>query len=128
LICNLVSNENDNKRSAIGEPDRDDARQEFHHLDRVAALTVKEIETIPHLLHRDCILLRAVLQDQLLEEQERPFMWHFLAHLHECLPRVFRGQLRTVWTLPVLHEVLELERLLQNRVRQNLLRGQQQIG
>jgi hypothetical protein len=55
------------------------------------SLTVEEIESIPDLLYRDRILLRAMLQDQLLQKQKCPLMRHFLSYLHKGFPGVFGG-------------------------------------
>lgn len=113
---------NDEWMGRHGEPNRHDAGQELDHLDSMTALAVEEIEPIPDLLDGNRVLLGAVLQNQLLEEEEGPFMGHFLAHLHERLPSIFCREFGAVRTLAVLDEVLELEGLLQNRVRQNLYR------
>ena len=102
-------------------PNRYNPSQELHHLQSVTSLRVEEIQPILHLLHRDRVLLRAVIQDQLLQVQERPFMRDLLADLHQCLPRVLRRKLRAIRTLPVLHKVLDLEHLLEYRRRQDLL-------
>lgn len=76
---------------------------------------VEEIETISNLLDRDRIFLRSVLQNQLFEEQERPLVRHLLSNLYQSLPGVLRSQFCTVRTLAVLHEVLDLKDLLEDR-------------
>ena len=60
----------------------DYASQELHHLLCMAARTIEEIETIANLLDRYRILLRAMLQDELLEEEEGPLMRDLLPDLH----------------------------------------------
>ena len=87
----------------------------------MAPTRIKEIQAILHLLHRDCVLLSAVLEDELLEEKERPFVRDLLADLNHRLPGVFRGKLRAVRTLPVLDEELDLEHLFENRRGEDLL-------
>lgn len=104
---------------AHDSPNGHDGSQELHHLQRMTSLRVEEIQSVLHLLHRDRILLRAVLQDQLLQEQERPLVWDLLPDLHQCLPCVLRRQLRAIRTLTVLYEVLDLEDLLENGGRQD---------
>ena len=80
----------------------------------MAPRTVEEVEAVAHLLHRDRILLRAVLEDELLEEEERPFVWNLLSDLYQSFPGVLRGKLRAVGALAVLDEVLNLEYLFED--------------
>lgn len=75
-------------------------------------LTIEEVETVLHLLQGNCILLRPVLQDKLLEVQERTFMWNFLPDLNKGLPSVLRSQSRTIGTLSVLNQVFDFKYLL----------------
>ena len=84
-------------------------------------LAVEKVQSILHLLHRDRVLLRSVLEDELLEEEERPLVRNLLPDLHESLPSVLRGQLRAVGALAVLNEELDLKDLLQDRRGQDLL-------
>jgi len=66
-------------------------------------LAIEEVQTVLHLFQGNCILLRPVLQDELLKVQECAFMWNFLPDLDKCLPGVLRGQFRTVGALSVLN-------------------------
>ena len=50
---------------------------------------VEKVKTVSDFFYRDRILLRAMLQDELLEEQEGSFMRNFLSDLHECFPGIF---------------------------------------
>lgn len=84
-------------------------------------LTVEEIQPVLHLLHRDRILLCSVLQDELFEVQERPFVRNFLSDLDERLPGVLRCELRAVRALAILDEVLDLEDLFEDGVGKDLL-------
>jgi len=58
-------------------PNRYDTRQKFNHFYSMISLTVEEIESVPDFLYRDRILLRAMLQDQLLQKQKSPLMRYF---------------------------------------------------
>ena len=97
-----------------GLPYGDHACEELDHLLCVTARTIEEVETIFDLLDRDRLLLRAVLEDELLEEEERTLVRDLLPDLHERLPGVLRRELRTVRALAILHEVLDLEHLLKD--------------
>ena len=109
-------------RRTVGDaPYWNNSRQELDHLLRVAPRAVEEVQPILHLFHRDRVLLRAVLEDELLEEQERPLVRNLLPDLHESLPGVLRGQLRAVGALAVLNKELDLKDLLQDRRGQDLL-------
>ena len=70
---------------------------------------------------REYSLVRVVLQDQLLQPQERPLVRDLLPNLHTCLPGVLRRQSGTSRTLSSVHDERKLKRLLQDRVRQDLL-------
>lgn len=107
-------------KSGEDSPDRCDATEEIQHFERMAARAVEEIQSIPDFFYGDRILLSAVLQNQLLQVQKGPLMGNFLADLDECLPGIFRCELGAIGALTVLDEVLDLEGLFQDRVRQNL--------
>jgi len=64
--------------------------------------------------------MRMVLEDELFEEQERSFMWHLLSYLDHRLPCVLRRKLSAVRTLAVLHNILNLEHLLDDRRGEHL--------
>ena len=53
-------------------------------------LRIKEIQAVSCFLDTNRILLRRVLEDELLEVQERPFVVHFLSDLDHGFPRVLR--------------------------------------
>ncbi len=102
-------------------PYGDNACQKLHHLLRMAARAVEEVKPIPNLLDRDGILLRAVLEDELLEEKERPLMGDLLPDLYQRFPCILGGELRAIWALAVLDEVLDLENLLEDGRSKDLL-------
>ena len=77
-------------------------------------LTIKEIQSIPHLLDPNRIFLRAMLQDELFEKQKRAFVRDLLADLNERLPRVLCSELSAVGTLGMLDEVFDLKHLLED--------------
>lgn len=62
-------------------PDRNNACEEFDHLDGVITLAVKEVEAVFHFLYRDSVLLGRVLENELFEEEEGPFVRDFLSDL-----------------------------------------------
>ena len=79
----------------------------------MASLAVKEVEPIPHFLHTNGVLLSSMFQDELLEEEESPFMRNLLADLDESLPGVLRSEFSAIAALRVLDDVLHLEDLLE---------------
>lgn len=62
-----------------------------------------------------------MLQDQLFQPQEGPLMRHLLPDLHRRLPRILRRELGARRTLASVHDKDEHERLLEDRIRQDLL-------
>lgn len=77
-------------------------------------LRVKEIQAIPGFLDTNRILLGRVLEDKLLEVQERPLVVHFLSNLNHRFPCVLRREAGTVRTLTVHDDVFDLEYLLED--------------
>jgi hypothetical protein len=77
-------------------------------------LTIKEIQSIPHLLDPHRVFLCAMLQDELFEEQKRAFVRDLLTDLNERLPCILCSELGAVGTLGMLDEVFDLEHLLEN--------------
>ena len=75
---------------------------------------VEEVQTIPHLLDRDGVFLRAVLQDQLFQVQEGTLVRDLLSDLYKRFPCVLGREFSAVRTLPVLYKVLDLEDLFQD--------------
>ena len=61
-----------------------------------------------------------MFENQLLEVQESPFMMDLLPDLYQSLPGVLCCKLSAIWTLPMLYKVLDLKRLLENGVREDL--------
>lgn len=76
---------------------------------------IEEIETILDLLHADRILVRVVLQNELLEVEESALVIDLLAHLNQRFPGVLGCQSSAFRALRSLDHVLDLEDLLQNR-------------
>ena len=75
-------------------------------------------------VHHRCdrsLLVSIMLQDQLLQPQERPFMRNLLSDLYTSLPSVLRRQSRTCWTLTSVDDKREDECLLQDGIGQNFL-------
>ena len=56
-----------------------------------------------------------MLEDELLEEKEGPLVRDFLADLDKSFPGVFRREPRAIGTLGILHNVLDLKDLLEDR-------------
>lgn len=80
----------------------------------MAPLTIKEIQSIPHLLDPHRIFLRAMLQDELFEKQKRAFVRDLLTDLNERLPCVLCSELGAVGALGMLDKVFDLEHLLED--------------
>jgi len=108
-------------------PDWHDTRQEITHLDGVIPLGVEEIQTIPllidivgipesqlsdHIYEVGSLLVSIMLQDQLLQPQERPLVRNLLPDLNTGLPGVLRCQFRTCRTLSSMNNEREDECLL----------------
>jgi hypothetical protein len=108
-------------------PDWYDSRQEITHLDGVISLGVEEIQTIPLLIdivgipdksakwsrrEAKSLLVGIMLQDQLLQPQERPLVRNLLPDLHTSFPGVLRCQFRTCRTLSSVNNKGEDECLL----------------
>lgn len=67
------------------------------------------------------LLVGIMLQDQLLQPQERPLVRDLLPNLHTSLPCVLRRQSRTCWTLTGVDNERKDECLLQDGIGQNFL-------
>ena len=80
-----------------------------------------EIDAVAHFLNVDGLLVGVVLQDQLLQEEERAPVVYLLAQLHDGLPRVFRRYTVAILACEVLDDVLHHEGLLQDGAREDLL-------
>lgn len=62
----------------------------------------------------DHLLVRVMLQNQLLQEQESPLMINLLPNLHTSPPRILRRQPRTLRALRAVHHIGDDHRLLQD--------------
>lgn len=93
-------------------PNWNNGSQEFHHLDSVIPRCEEKVQPLLSLLDVECILIGPVLEDQLLQIQEGPFMRNLLAHLHHSFPRVLCSKFRAVGALAVQNHILDLEYLL----------------
>ena len=62
-------------------PDRNNACEEFDHLDGVVTLTVKKVEAVFDFLYGDSVLLGGVFEDELFNEEEGSFVRDFLSDL-----------------------------------------------
>lgn len=100
--------------------DGSDRTEELDHLERVLLGRIEEVEAVLDLLHRDGVLVGVVLEDELLEVEERPLVVDLLSHLDKRAPRVLGRQTRALRALRTLDEVLDLKNLLQNRRREDL--------
>lgn len=68
------------------------------------------------------VLVSVVLKDELLEEEEGPLVVDLLSNLNRRLPHVLGRQTSAVRALSVRDDVLNLEDLLQNRRREDLVK------
>jgi len=87
----------------------------------IALTFVLEVEALSALSNGDGFIMGTVSQNELLQVQEGAFMMNALPHLDLCLPCMRRVRLLTVITLLVLDGKFDLESLLEERVRLNLL-------
>lgn len=55
-----------------------------------------------------------MLQYQLFQEQKSPLVLDFLSDLHHRSPGILCRELRTIRTLPILHQILDLKRLFED--------------
>lgn len=86
--------------------------KELRHLDSMIPLRVEKVETLPSFLNADCVFVRPVFKNQLLQVQERPLVWNFLSDLNNGLPGVLGRKSRAIRTLAVQHDVFDLKYLL----------------
>jgi hypothetical protein len=95
--------------------------EELDHSFGFITLSVIEIQTVLRLLDIDCILVCAVLQNELLEVQECTFVGDLLAKLDGCAPGVVGETLLTIRALLCSDDVLNLEALLNDCTLESLL-------
>ena len=92
--------------------DGDDGLEEVAEGHGVVPLGKEEVDTVVDFLDVDCVLVGAMLQNQLFQVQERPLMRHLLSDLYRRSPCVVGVALGAVWTLVVVLCELDLEALL----------------
>lgn len=90
----------------------DHRRQEVDHLLGMVSLREVEIQTILGLLDVDGIFVRAVLQDQLLQVEERPLVRYFLPNLNDSSESMMGEAFHAVRTLLCSDHVFHLKCLL----------------
>lgn len=83
---------------------------------------IKEVKSVLDFLDTDRVLVGVVLEDELLEIQERPLVVDLLADLDERTPRVLGGETSALGTLSSLNEVLDFEDLLEDGGGEHLRR------
>ena len=104
-----------------GLPYGDYACEELDHLLCVTTLAIEEIETVADLLYGDSVLLGAMFENELLEEEKGSLVGNFLSDLDESFPGVLCCELCTVGALTMLDEVLNLEDLFKDGRGEDLL-------
>lgn len=97
------------------------AGQEIDHFLGVVPCREEKVQAVLRLLDVDCILVRAILQHQLLQVEERPLVRHLLSNLNCSSERMVGKALHAVRTLLCRNHVLHLEGLLDNRALESLL-------
>lgn len=107
---------------ACNAPDGHDRVEELDHFERVLLAREEKVETVLDFGDLESVLVHAVLEDELLEVQERPLVVDFLSDLDEGTPGVLGGQPRALLALGALDDVLDLEDLLQHCSREDLVR------
>mmetsp|Transcript_9609 Transcript_9609/g.22787 ORF Transcript_9609/g.22787 Transcript_9609/m.22787 type:complete len:490 (+) Transcript_9609:651-2120(+) len=106
-------------------PARHHAQDEVLELQRVRPVQEVEVNTIWNLLDVDRLLVRFILEDELLEEVESTLVVHLLPHLDDSAPGALRGNHVAVCALEVMDHHLNHEHLLQNHAAVNLLLDRQ---
>lgn len=94
--------------------DRNDGFEEVAEGHSVIPLGEVEVDSIVDFLDIDGVLVRAMLQNQLLEVQESPLVWNLLSHLDASPPCVVCITLCAIRALLVVLCVFNLEALLHN--------------
>merc|ERR1719247_2006133 len=80
----------------------------------MAVIHKAEVEAIRLALHSRHLIVRPVLENELLQMVERAFMIDLLTHLHKRVPGMRRERLLAVRALQRLHDRLDDQALLQN--------------
>jgi hypothetical protein len=83
----------------------------------VAFRTVEKVQPIAHFFYSNRVLLSVVFQDELLKVQKRALVRNLLSDLYHGLPSIFGSEFCAIGALTVLYQVLNLECLLQDRIR-----------
>lgn len=104
-------------------PDGHDRVEELDHLEGVLLGRVEKVETVLDLGDLKRVLVDAVLEDELLEVQERALVVDLLPDLDERAPGVLCGESRALGALGADNDILDLEDLLQDCRREDLRRG-----
>lgn len=120
--------ERNGRKESKGVLDRSDGREEVDHLEGMLLGTVEEVESVLDLGDRNGVLVRAVLEDELLQVEEGAFVVNLLPHLDHCSPGVFRRQPCALGALGTRNDVLDLEDLLENRRREDLARESSRVS
>lgn len=91
-----------------------DGTQEIDHFECMLLRGVEEVETVLDFRDADRVLVGIVLQNQLLEVQERPLVVDLLANLNQRAPGVLGGEPSAFRALRTLNDVFDFEYLLQD--------------
>ena len=84
---------------------------------RMRIILELKVETVVHFSNSLCLFVRVMLQDQLFQVEESPFVVNSLSDLHLRNPSMRRVGLFTVVALEVRHNEFNLERLLEKGAR-----------
>lgn len=95
--------------------------QEINHSLGIVSCGEVKVEAMLCLLNVDRILMGAILQDQLLEVEERPLVWHLLPNLNDGSEGMVGETLHTVRALLCGNDVFDLECLLDDGALEGLL-------
>lgn len=82
----------------------------------VIPLGEEEIDTIPGLFNIGRIVVRVVLENELLKMEERPLVRNVLSHLHAGTPMVLGVRLGAIRALLVHHHIDNFEGLLKDDI------------
>lgn len=102
------------QRAALGVPTGRNTAQEVQHLLGLVPVGIIKVETILDFFDVECILVRAIFQNELLEVQECPLVRHLLSELNSSSESVVREAGLAIRALLIGHDKYNFKCLLDN--------------
>lgn len=102
------------QRAALGVPTGRNTAQEVQHLFGLVPVGIIKVETILDFFDVECILVRAIFQNELLEVQECPLVRHLLSELNSSSESVVREAGLAIRALLIGHDKYNFKCLLDN--------------